>query len=410
MTFRAMVVAPMAAVWVVFGALTACGGTESSSASGGSASGGDAAATGGSSANGGSTGTTGGQSGNSGGATTSGGQGNNSGGATASGGTSATGGSTSSESFPSGFGAPEAFVPQLTRPVRLGFKNGFLYFTEMGLADGTQSRLARRGPSGMVETLFSGKTVVALFLDDDELFFVERGTHSVFRMKYATLKPELFATVPETVTVADVNRVGETVWMTEFTSGPLSTGIATQARNGGTFQDSVPVTARTFIFTYMQVAAGQVYIATQGTGAGLFKGSATGVITLSVPNIATNRLTADANFVYFGSQDDGRVLRQAHSATMSPEVVADGQEGPYAVAVDSGGIYWTNGPDCSPEITVPSGSVRARALAGGAPVTVAAGERCPQAIITDADFVYWIRENPADGVGDDTIMRAKKLR
>jgi hypothetical protein len=52
----------------------------------------------------------------------------------------------------------------------------------------------------------------------------------------------------------------------------------------------------------------------------------------------------------------------------------------------------------------------ARALAGGQPVTVASAELCPQAMITDADFVYWIRENTADGVGDDIIMRAKKLR
>jgi hypothetical protein len=51
-----------------------------------------------------------------------------------------------------------------------------------------------------------------------------------------------------------------------------------------------------------------------------------------------------------------------------------------------------------------------RAHAGVAPVSVASAERCPQAMTTDADFVYWIRENPNDAVGDDVIVRAKKLR
>lgn len=125
--------------------------------------------------------------------------------------------------------------------------------------------------------------------------------------------------------------------------------------------------------------------------------------------MVTSRLGTDANFVYFGAQSDGRILRQAHSATMSPELVADGQNRPFAVIADAGGIYWSNGPDCEPNVA-PTGSVVARALAGGAPVTVAAGERCPQAIVTDAEYVYWIRENPADGVGDDAILRAKKLR
>ena len=56
------------------------------------------------------------------------------------------------------------------------------------------------------------------------------------------------------------------------------------------------------------------------------------------------------------------------------------------------------------------GSVVARGHAASAPVTVATSERCPQAITTDSDYVYWIRENPADATGDDTIVRAKKLR
>ncbi|HWA77108.1 MAG TPA: hypothetical protein VG937_32455 [Polyangiaceae bacterium] len=378
-----------------FSWFTACGGDSSDGASGGSS------ATGGVSATGGN-GSTGGSSQNGGSAT--------SGGNSATGGAPAQGGSAPNEAFPTGFGVAEPLVTQLTRPVRIGFKNGFLYFTEMGLESGSNSRLARRDASGNVQTLFSGNTVAALFLDDDELFFVERGTRSVFRMKYQTLTPELFATTPDTVTVGDVGRLGENIWFSEFGTDGKSTAVVTKPRAGGAFQDVLPVGTHGFVFSYMTIAAGQVYLSTLGTNVGLFKGTATTAPVLSVSGVLPRRVAADANFVYFGSESDGRILRQAHNATMSAELVAEGQNHPFGLAVDSGGVYWTNGPDCDPDSTAPMGSVAARALAGGAPVVVAANERCPQAIVTDSDFVYWIRENPADNLGDDSIMRAKKLR
>jgi hypothetical protein len=374
---------------------TACGGDGSGSASGGSN------ATGGDSATGGVGSPTGGTAQNNGGSAGMGG---------ASSGGTAQGGAQQSEGFPKSFGPAEPLVTKLTRPVRIGFKNGFLYFTEMGLDDGSNSRLARRDAAGNVQTLFSGNAVVALFLDDDELFFVERGTHSVFRMKYQTLMPELFATTPDTLTVGDVGRLGENIWLSEFGSDSKTTGVVTKPRAGGAFQEVLPAAQRGFIFTYMTIAAGQVYLSTQGTNSGLFKGSATSAPALSVAGVLPHRAAADANFVYFGSDTDGRVLRQAHSVTMNAELVADGQDQPFGLAVDSGGIYWTNGPDCGLDPAAPMGSVAARALAGGTPVVVAANEQCPQAIVTDSEFVYWIRENPADNVGDDSIMRAKKVR
>lgn len=377
--------------------VTGCGDTSSGAASGGSSASGGSGDTGGSSASGGSGNSANGGSGQ--GGTTTGGVSTGQGGSA---------GAPAAEPFPIGFGSPEPFVTGLTRPVRIGFKQGALYFTEMGLADGSMSRLARRNAAGNVETLFAGNMVAALFLDDEELFFVERGTDSVFRMKYATPSPQLFATTPAALTVGDIARVGETMWLTEFATDGMTTGIATQGRSSGPLVESLPAQARGFIFTYMAVApSGQVYISTQGGG--LFKGSTSGALAVTVPAIATNRLGTDANFVYFGSLSDGRILRQAHSTTMSPELVADGQSVPFAVTADAGGIYWSNGPDCMPDVPA-TGSVVARALSGGAPVTVAVGERCPQAITTDAEYVYWIRENPADGVGDDAIVRAKKLR
>lgn len=404
-TIRGATVRPLLGCLLAFGVLglAACSDGGSGAASGGSSSLGGGSATGGESSSGGSTSTATSTS------TSTGTDVSTGGGVSASGGSNGTGGSPPNSSFPSGFGSPEPFVTKLTRPVRIGFKDGFLYFTEMGLADGTQSRLARRDAAGNVQTLFAGNAVVALFLDDDELFFVERSTKSVFRMKYATLTVELFANCPETMNVGDVTRLGENIWLSEFAVDGKSTAIVTKPRSGGAFQDVVPATPHTNIFTYMVSAANQVYVAMQGTGGGLYKGSAVGAFALSIPNVFPRRLTADANFVYFGSDVDGRILRQAHSATMAPEVVAEGQSTPFAVAVDSGGIYWTNGPDCGSSAASP-GSVAARALSGGAPVVVAANETCPQAIITDNDFVYWIRELPADAVGDDSVMRAPKMR
>jgi hypothetical protein len=313
-----------------------------------------------------------------------------------------------------GFGAPEVLVPNLTRPVRIGFHGGYLYFTEMGLDDGTHSRLARRDAAGKIETLYTGNGVAALYLDDDELFFVERGARSVFRMKYATLTPELFASAPPTttttMTVGDVARVGETIWLSQFSTDGRWTAVVTKARDGSVTREPLPAAEAGFIFTYFAVGGGQLYLATQGAAAsGLYKVTASGAAGVSVRGVSPNRIAADATHVYFGSKLDGRILRQRHSETMNPELVASEQSQPYAVTVDAGGIYWTNGPDCN-EGAPAAGSVMAKPVASGTPVSVSPLEGCPQAIATDSDYVYWIREKVSNVAGDDTIVRAKKLR
>jgi hypothetical protein len=327
-----------------------------------------------------------------------------------SGGTSAGGTSNEPEEFPTGFGAPEDFVSNLTRPVRVGIHADYVYFTEMGLDDGSASRLARADAGGNVETLFDGVTVTTLHLDEEELFFVERGTGSLFRMSYETLEPVLFATTPRHV--ADVERLGDTLWITEYEDTGTTT-IVTQSRLGGPRTEIVAPVNPGFLFTYLAVGGNKLYAATLSTSppsaGGLFKIDGTSG-ALSVPDVSANHIAADQSYVYFGSRDDGQVLKQAHDRTMSPELLATGQARPFAVTVDGGGVYWTNEGECGVGVTEQLGSVRAAALSGGDPVLVASEESCPQAIVTNAEFVYWLVDDPADVLGDAAIRRAPKLR
>jgi hypothetical protein len=123
--------------------------------------------------------------------------------------------------------------------------------------------------------------------------------------------------------------------------------------------------------------------------------------------VRPNHLAVDDTFVYFASQTDGRVLRQLHTLDERPEQLASGQSMPFAVAVDAGGAYWTNGgSDCDQGGT--GGSVYGVAIDAGTPVPVATGERCPQAIITDGEYVYWTRE-AVEAPADDSIVRARKM-
>jgi hypothetical protein len=288
--------------------------------------------------------------------------------------------------------------------VRLGIRDGYLYFTEMGLEDGSMSRLARRSPSGDVETLYSGNRVAAMHLDADALYFVERGTNTVFRMNYETLEREVFATT--SMTVADIETLAGRVWLTEFQSTPSSsTSVTVYDTSGTIITQPLAPTATTQLFTYMTVGGGNVYIVRHATG--LFKVPPSGSGGITVSGVQPAHLAANDAHVYFTSQD-GSVFRQLHTVDEEPEELASGQAAPFAVAVDGSGVYWTNGgTECETSST--GGSVYGLALAGGAPVPVASGERCPQAITTDADYIYWTRE-AVEAPADDSIVRARKMR
>jgi hypothetical protein len=61
------------------------------------------------------------------------------------------------------------------------------------------------------------------------------------------------------------------------------------------------------------------------------------------PNEASPTCVAvDATHIYWGTLDDGRIRRVA-KAGGTPEDVASGQSGPFAIALNSQGVYWLNG-------------------------------------------------------------------
>jgi hypothetical protein len=130
--------------------------------------------------------------------------------------------------------------------------------------------------------------------------------------------------------------------------------------------------------------------------------------SFTLTGMQTQKIDANESHVYLTSQDDGRVLRQAHAVDMQPEELATAQALPFAVTVDEGGAYWTNmGGGCDVEDL--AGSVMGIPLAGGTPVPVATGERCPETIASDVEYVYWARNAVIEGIADDSIVRARKI-
>lgn len=332
-----------------------------------------------------------------------------------SGGTSGSAGASPvPDAFPKGFGPVETVLDGLTSPARIQFRDGYLYFTELGTAGVQNSRLARLGATGVVETLLEGLDIGGMFLDEDELFVSERGTRKVFRMPYATLTPELF--VQAELMVADMERIGERIWLTLFDhASPASTQVYGLDRTTKERADLLKLSTGTdVIFTYLSSAGENLYLSTlplpsgSGNNEGLYKRGPTKV-GITVPGIWANHTSTDASHVYFSDQTTGLIFRQAHTADNQPEVLATGQASPYHVQVTSDGIYWSNSTNCDESDTRP-GSIQALPLSGGTPVPVATNETCAGAIVTDVDYVYWTRTLGPDGVGDDSIVRAPKLR
>jgi sugar lactone lactonase YvrE len=312
------------------------------------------------------------------------------------------------EDFPTGFGPAEVYVPNLTNVVRLGTHAGYVYFTEMGLDDGSMSGLSRADADGNVQTLFSGKTVTALHLDDDELFFVERGTQSIYRMPYDTLEPALFTTTD--MTVGDIDRLGETLWITQY--APPATSLIVADRTSGATSIAEPPISPGFYFTYLAIGHNTVYAATtptdNGSPAGIYQIKTDRTGGSFAPGVQAVHFAADAQYVYYSDFAGKRVVRQAHGSKTA-EVLADGQNYPDAVGVDGGGIYWSNQSSCD-DASDTNGSIVARPLSGGDPVAVATDQTCPVMVATDTAFVYWTKHDVNRGAGTDAIMRAAKLR
>jgi hypothetical protein len=384
------------------------GGHGNSGASGGTASGGSAGS-GGSNAGGPGSGGSGALAGRGGSA----GSGAVGGGAAGKGGSAGSAGSeVVPTAFPSGFGAPEIVLGGMTNPARLGFHEGYLYFTEIGTRAAADGRLGRISPNGEVQTILTGQDIAGMYLDEAELFVSERGTRRVFRVPYATLTPELF--VEAELMVADIERVGERIWLTLFNSeSPRSTGVYALDRTTKERTELLPLTTGAdLIFTYLSAAGENLYVSTIPFGSvsanhGFYKrsGTAAGV---TVPGIWANHTSVDASYVYFSDRTSGIIFRQAHTANNQPEVLATGQAEPFSVQVTADGIYWSNSISCGGETT--TGSVQALPLAGGTPIPVAENEMCPESIATNADYVYWTRTIEPGEMADDSIMRARKLR
>jgi hypothetical protein len=83
-----------------------------------------------------------------------------------------------------------------------------------------------------------------------------------------------------------------------------------------------------------------------------------------------------------------------------PTILADDQDVPWAITVDSTSVYWTN--RSSPGTS--NGTVVKMPLAGGEPDELASRQDSPWGIAVDSTYVYWVNQGSPDG-GNGSVMK-----
>jgi hypothetical protein len=80
-----------------------------------------------------------------------------------------------------------------------------------------------------------------------------------------------------------------------------------------------------------------------------------------------------------------------------PRLLPSGQDGPYNLAVDGSGVYWTNG----------TGTVEKASLTSLSRTIISSGQRYPKEIAINDTSIYWI--NGGSGpTANGAIVRLSK--
>jgi hypothetical protein len=293
-----------------------------------------------------------------------------------------TGGGTTSGAPPNG-GPATSNVAVLasgqTSPHAIATDGAFVYWVESDSIVGGVAKVAVDG--GDVVYLATNQSTAdadQIALDHDNVYLPVDGY--VMRVPIGVKAPIVGMSIANAVAPAHTNAVasdGTAVYWAELTDGAHdSITIRSAPRAGGDAATLGSATSYQWR-NALAVDAARVYVT---PGAELIAEVAkTGGATTTLP-VRAESLAVDGGYVYFTNAGEGTVSKMP-LAGGARTTLAEGQLGPWQIAVDDTSVYWGADED--------GGSIMKVSKQGGSPVQLAKGYGEPRAIAVDGKNVYW---------------------
>jgi len=345
-----------------------------------------------------------------GGGGTGGAAGSATGGAAGSGGSSTGGaaGSGGSAGLSQSFGSVEVLADQQDWPVRVELAENRVYWSSPGniSVSGSVGYGRTMERSGGTPTTFHTGAVSAILPAGNQLLWANRDDQTI-RAQALDGSGSATTLVSGAGKANDLTTDGTTLYWSGADTASGQPALSKAPLTGGTPTVMIPYSSAQSLLAFMTTGGGWMYVGDLGGGQilGLPSGGSGGPVATGLQDLGY--LAANAEALYFATQQDGSVWKLAHGGS-TPELVSAGLTQAYGVALDVDAVYATTTGD-NPSCNNSTGTVVRIPLAGGAPQVLASGQTCPFGIAVDESGVYWVNAGLDGQANSGQLVRVPRL-